>query len=289
MLAEHPGPTGIVAKLADADVPLFSPLLAQAPVPIQVLPASRTASFSMRWAGERRLLRVEAVGDPFTPEQLSGVLSGDGASALPRPGTPVSRPAGESPGKPWVHLAPLLRSDFPDETIQMLSETGFLISYDGQGLVRVPELGDLAVDERFHPGILDCISVLKLDELEADVVAGGSFDLQAAKRLRVPEILVTLGDRGCDLYADEGMTHLPLAVPPASSSRSPEIPDSSGEAPAIQPEIPGPQSVGAGDVFVVAYVCERAQGTSPVDAARRAGEVVAERLRARLSRRHAWP
>src|SRR5438309_7852214 len=121
-----------------------------------------TASFSFRYENEHRLMEVDHVGDAWTPEDVA---------ALP-------------PGA-WVHVAPLLRSDFPAETLRALAR-GRRLSLDGQGLVRVGETGPLQLDTNFDPALLEHVQILKLAEEEAEVVG-------AVDRLGVPEILVTYG------------------------------------------------------------------------------------------------
>ncbi|OPE55978.1 hypothetical protein BV510_02375, partial [Mycolicibacterium diernhoferi] len=62
-------------------------------------------------------------------------------------------------------------------------------------------------------------------EDEAVIVADGPFDLAAAERLGVPEILVTYGSEGCDIYRDGTVatgvtTFLPDRSSAATSSGS---------------------------------------------------------------------
>ena len=60
-------------------------------------------------------MRLEAIGDTWE------------ASDLPELPTSVR----------WVHVAPLARSDFPARTLATLARR-YRISFDAQGLVRVP-------------------------------------------------------------------------------------------------------------------------------------------------------
>ncbi|PRC60065.1 carbohydrate kinase, partial [Mycobacterium sp. ITM-2017-0098] len=80
------------------------------------------------------------------------------------------------PDTTWVHLAPLLRTDFPAETLALLSARGHRVAYDGQGLVRADRLGPLIEDRHFPADLLLHLDVLKLAEDEAVVVADGPFD-----------------------------------------------------------------------------------------------------------------
>lgn len=226
----------IVTRFAESDRALFEPLIAGLGVPVTTLAARTTSAFGFRYSGEERAMTVEAIGDPWTP---------DDAAAVDR----TAR---------WVHVAPLVRSDFPPETLAGLAAYGRTVSYDGQGLVRVAQLGPLTLDAAFAPDLLASVTVLKLAEDEALVVAGGRFEGRHAAALGVPEVLVTLGSAGCVLHTADGVVHVPAAWP-----------------------VHGVQTTGAGDVFMVAYGAARCDGAAAVDAARSASEVVARMLEER--------
>jgi sugar/nucleoside kinase (ribokinase family) len=150
----------------------------------------------------------------------------------------------------WIHVAPLLRSDFPAETLAALAR-GRHLSLDGQGLVRAAETGPLRLDADFDPAMLEHVQILKLAEEEAEVV--GAIDA-----LGVPEVLVTFGERGSRVYykgrSDE-VGAWPVAVDPT----------------------------GSGDAFSAAYLAGRSQGMAPVSAARQATGVVGALLTGRLT------
>ena len=225
----------VVGRLARVDAGLFQPVLDEHGPLIAPLWGPETSSFGLRYGVGERLMTVEAVPGPWTEGEIdeAGIRTS------------------------WVHLAPLLRSDFPARLLEALVERGHRISYDGQGLVRVPELGPLRLDADFDRGLLRSIEVLKLSDVEAEVVAGGEFDEAVARDLGVAEILVTLGAAGCDLYLEGSLEHLPTTA------------------------VPDVQSTGAGDTFMVAYVSDRAAGIEPLTAARRANEMVAAMLEKR--------
>ena len=94
----------------------------------------------------------------------------------------------------WLHVGPVLRSDFPAETLAELA-AGRRLSYDGQGLVRRPEPGPLAARRRLRPALLEHVSILKLAEEEA-IAAAGSLEPAALAALGPREVLVTFGSRG---------------------------------------------------------------------------------------------
>jgi sugar/nucleoside kinase (ribokinase family) len=147
-------------------------------------------------------------------------------------------------------VRPLLRSDFPAETLAALAK-GRRLSLDGQGLVRVSDEGPLRLDSNFDPAVLEHIQVLKLAEEEAEVVG-------AVDELGVPEVLVTYGARGSRVYY---------------KGRSEEV----GAWPVTA------DPTGSGDAFSAAYLAGRSRGLTPVSAARRATAVVGALLTGKAS------
>jgi sugar/nucleoside kinase (ribokinase family) len=187
-------------------------------LPVVMLPGTSTTSFSLAYDGEARDMSVEDIGDAWTP--------GD---------------AGVLPAGAWVHVAPLLRSDFPVETLAAFAQ-GRRLSLDGQGLVRVAETGRLRLDADYDAAVLSHVQILKLAEEEAEVVG-------AVDKLGVPEVLVTYGVRGSTVYADGRKEHVgawPVAADPT----------------------------GSGDAFSAAYLVARSKGLTPVSSARKATAVV---------------
>jgi sugar/nucleoside kinase (ribokinase family) len=225
----------IVTRYAEADRALFEGPVASLGVPVTILRAKHTSGFDHAYAGETRSTTVTEIGDSWTPDDAEHV----------------------DRGVTWVHVGPLLRSDFPPDAIAALARGGRRVSLDAQGLVRAPRLGPLVQDAGFDPRLLDSVSVLKLSEEEASIVAGGRFDASSARALGVDEILVTLGSHGEDVWVDGVVTHVPTTP------------------------VLGVETTGAGDAFMVAYVSARHDGASPVDAARAGSALVAEMLTAR--------
>lgn len=194
-------------------------------LPIVLLPGKTTTTFSFHYDGAVRMMTVEQQGDAWTPKA-----------------------AGSVPPGGWVHVAPLLRSDFPAETLAALAR-GRRLSLDGQGLVRVPEPGPLRLDADFDPAMLEHVRILKLAEEEADVIG-------AVDRLGVPEVLVTYGERGSTVYAGgrkEDIGTWPVTADPT----------------------------GSGDAYSAAYLAARSRGLAPVSAARSATAAVAAVLSGR--------
>ncbi len=196
-------------------------------LPLVMLPGTRTTSFSFYYDGDVRVMTVEQPGDTWAPGDADAVALGA-----------------------WVHVAPLLRSDFPAETLAALAR-GRRLSLDGQGLVRVAEPGPLRLDANFDPALLEHLQILKLAEEEAEVIG-------AVDRLGVPEVLVTYGPRGSCVYVGgraEDVGAWPVAADPT----------------------------GSGDAFSAAYLAGRSQGLTPASAARRATALVGALLTRRVS------
>jgi sugar/nucleoside kinase (ribokinase family) len=234
----HPG--HVVARLSRDDLPLFQPVFDRYGELISPLWTPRTSSFALRYHEGGRRLNVNSIGEPWAESEID-----------------AARVATE-----WVHLAPLLRGDFPLEFLVAMRARGHRISLDGQGLVRIPRLGPLRLDGEFDREILDPIEVLKLNQAEADALAGGPFDTPTATRLGIAEVLVTFGAGGCDLYLAGERHHIPARA------------------------VDDVQTTGSGDAFLVSYLGDRAGGVDPLRAAERASSVVAEML---LERRAGEP
>jgi sugar/nucleoside kinase (ribokinase family) len=148
----------------------------------------------------------------------------------------------------WVHVGALFHGEFPAETLAALRETGARLSFDGQGLVRPARLGPLELEPDAPPDVLRHLTVLKLSEDEAKALVG-RLEERSLSALGVPEVIVTLGSRGCLLVARRRLVHVPadpLDVDPT----------------------------GAGDTFAAAYVVERSRGRAPRQAAERATKLV---------------
>src|SRR5712692_3092834 len=156
-------PAIVVAKCAAPDRPTLLPPLIRLGLPVLWRDSTATAAFSFCYDGEGRQMVVEAIADPWTPDELE---------------LPLAR---------WVHVAPLARSDFPPETLAALAR-GRRISLDGQGLVRPARTGLLEPNADYDPDLLRSVSILKLSEDEAELLLDG-LDERALRRLGVPEIV----------------------------------------------------------------------------------------------------
>lgn len=228
----------IVTRCAHGDRALLEEALGLGPG-LTIVPSEQTSGFDHEYEAETRTTTVTNLGDSWAPEDAAR-LADDVRS---------------------IHVAPLLRGDFPPETLAVFASGGRVVSLDAQGLVRKRRLGPLVQNADFDPAVLAAVSVLKLSEEEAGIVAGGAFDSTTARRLGVAEILVTFGSHGEDLWLGGEVTHVPTT-------------------PVLDVE-----TTGAGDAFMVAYVTARDDGAAPVDAAAKASALVARMLTNRKSER----
>ena len=229
----------IVTRFRAADAGLFEPALDGLGAPVALLSASATSGFSLDYVGEEREMGVTEIGETWRRADADALAS----------------------EVAWVHVAPLLRSDFPAGTLAALA-AGRRVSLDGQGLVRVPKVGRLEIDAGYDRALLEHVTALKLSEEEAQVVAGGPFGAEAAAALGVPEVLLTLGSHGSVVFVDGDETFVPAAWP-----------------------VLGVQTTGAGDAFMVGYAVARVDGEDPVGAAGLASRLVAEMLEERRGER----
>ena len=215
----------IVTRCGPRERDAYARSLSALGLPVVLLSGRETTSFSFHYDGDVRVMSVDEPGDSWTPADTEAVPPGA-----------------------WVHVAPLLRSDFSAQTLAALGR-GRRISFDGQGLVRRRERGPLRLDTDFDPGLLDHVQILKLAEEEADIVG-------AVDKLGVPEVVVTYGPRGARVHSNgrsENVGAWPIAADPT----------------------------GSGDAFAAGYLAGRAQGLTPLSAARRATAVVAALLSGR--------
>jgi sugar/nucleoside kinase (ribokinase family) len=142
-------------------------------LPVTWYESARTAAFRFRYAGSgRRIMRLEAVGEPWSPEDA--VLA-----------------VGEAH---WVHVGALVRTDFPARTLAALAGEERKLLVDAQGLVRTPALGPLRTNGAIGD-VLRYVSILKLDVDEAKALVG-SADPDRLLSLDVKEVILTLGPKG---------------------------------------------------------------------------------------------
>jgi sugar/nucleoside kinase (ribokinase family) len=217
-------PAVVRAKCAEDDRSrLLPPLEALGPA-VEWRPGETTAMYAFSYDGEVRTMEVRELGSPWPPEDVEGL------------------------GAEWVHVGALYRGEFVVETLAALADAGARLSFDGQGLVRPARVGPLELEPEPDTAFLRYVSVLKLSEEEALALVGG-LDERPLSELGVPEVIVTLGSRGCILVERNRLVHIPadsLDVDPT----------------------------GAGDAFAAAYLVARSRGHAPRRAAKRATRLV---------------
>ena len=228
----------IFAKCGQDERARFQRRLASVGLPASLSVGTTTTGFSFSYdASGARAMHVDAVGDPWRlDEPAHGLLR----------------------RVDWLHVSPLLRSDFDAAALERLG-AGRRLLLDAQGLVRVPRPGPLTLDAGFDPDMLRHVAILKLAEEEARVLAGDAEPASLAA-LGVPEVLLTLGAEGAVVIVDG----VPERIPARPVDR-------------------GVDPTGAGDAFAVSYLAARADGHAPGSAARRATALVAALLLGRAA------
>jgi sugar/nucleoside kinase (ribokinase family) len=183
----------LVCRSAAEDRAALVPRLEELGFPVAWQAAERTTRFSFHYEGDRRIMRIDALGDAWTPADIEGW-------------------AGAAIGNaPWVIVGALTRGDFPVETFAALTARGHRLVVDAQGLVRHARVGPLVSDGSFDRGILRHITALKLNDEEAEDLCGGT-DEQSLRSLGIPEIVLTLGSEGAVIISGEVTTRVE-AVP----------------------------------------------------------------------------
>ncbi|MEN3340713.1 MAG: hypothetical protein V7644_117 [Actinomycetota bacterium] len=201
------------------------------PASLSVGETTTAFSFSYDDSGTRRM-HVDAVGDPWRLDEPPPAL-------LRR--------------VDWLHVGPLLRSDFDAAALERLG-SGRRLLLDAQGLVRVPERGPLRLDAAYDADLLRHVSILKVAEEEALVLTGDT-DPGSLASLGVPEVLLTRGAEGATVILHGRAERIPA-----------------------RPVENGADPTGAGDAFAISYLAARAEGHAPPSAARRATALVAALL-----------
>jgi sugar/nucleoside kinase (ribokinase family) len=221
----------VVAKCGGDERAAFLRKLALLGIPVALVCRGETTAFSFSYDAEKnRTMHVDVLGEPWQEDELPLRLLGR---------------------VEWLHVAPLLRGDFPPEALERLAR-GRRLLLDAQGLVRVRQIGPLELDASFDRDVLRHVSVLKLAEEEARAIVGDD-DLEELRALGVPEVVVTFGLRG-SLVLTRSLAERVRAYPVDADP------------------------TGAGDAFTIAYAGARAAGHGPVSAARRATALVASLL-----------
>lgn len=187
---EHSLDVRLVTRCAPEDRELLLVPLEEFGLPVTWRPARETQAFSFHYEGERRIMEIVGLGDPWTPDDVEGW---------------VAQAIGDTE---WILLGALTRADFPPETLAALRRDRRLLLVDAQGLVRRGTLGPLVRDGGVPPESWTSVRAVKLNENEAKILAG-STEPRDLRRLCVPEVVLTLGSQGTFVVTADRADHVP--------------------------------------------------------------------------------
>lgn len=227
----------LIASLAVSEMSVTDDLRAKG-VDVEVVPSRHSVYFENIYGEnqDNRTQRVLAKADPFTVQALK-----------------------ETDAKIYL-LGALLADDFPLGILKYLSKKG-LIAVDSQGYLReVREQNVYPIDWNNKLETLKYIDILKVNELEMEVLTGMSDVKQAAQQLYdwgVKEVLVTLGSLGSVVYDGKDFYKIPAYKPK-------EIVDATG----------------CGDTYVTGYLYRRAKGAGIEDAGKFAAAMATIKIEA---------
>lgn len=207
----------LVTKVGEGSMPEIEKMR-QAGIDVECFKSRHTVYFENKYGHDsnRRTQRVLAKADPFTVEEMQHLDAR------------------------IYHLGSLLADDFSPEVVECLSKKG-LVSIDVQGYLReVRGEKVYAVDWKDKEEILRVTDIVKLNEYEMEVIAGTDDPRAVARKLAslgVKEVVLTFGDYGSLIYAEDKFYEIP-AYPPV------ELVDATG----------------CGDTFSTGYLYCRSQG-----------------------------
>lgn len=175
----------IAAACAETDRAHLVPPLEELGLPVRWYRSETTTAYTFHYEGDRRVMRQEAVGDPWSPKRaLEGAADAT-----------------------WVHVGALVRTDFPSTTLAALAADGRRLLVDAQGLVRTASLGPLRTDGAIGDALRH-VEILKLNDEEAETLVG-SAEPERLRTLDVPEVLLTLGSQGSFVVTADRIAHVP--------------------------------------------------------------------------------
>jgi sugar/nucleoside kinase (ribokinase family) len=175
----------VAASCKAEDWAVLVPHLDRFTLPVRWYESPTTASYSFHYEGDRRIMRQDAVGEPWSAEQAVEAV-GDAR---------------------WIHVGALVRTDFPEETLAALAREGRRLLVDAQGLVRTADLGPLRTDAEIG-NALRHVHILKLNDEEAETLVG-TAEPKALAELGVPEVILTLGSHGAYVVAGDEIAEVP--------------------------------------------------------------------------------
>ena len=187
----------VVTKLAPEDAALLSEMRLEK-IDVSCSNSAATTVFENlydRAEPDRRIQRVTAVAEPFTPSDLGNLRAR------------------------FFHLGPLTNRDLGPKMLKEASARG-KVALDAQGLVRKIQGGQIrgVKPEGWAEwkAALARVCILKVNESEARILSGQSDPGLAAQQLALlgpREVIVTLGSKGSLIFHDR-RCHLIDPVPP---------------------------------------------------------------------------
>jgi len=207
----------LVTSLAESEMAVVDDLRAKG-VDTHVVPSRHSVYFENIYGEnqDNRTQRVLAKADPFTTDALKNINAR------------------------YYLLGALLADDFSLDMVKSLSKKG-LIAIDSQGYLReVRNRNVYPVDWQDKLETLKHVHILKVNELEMEVLTGLTDVRQAARQLYdwgVREVLVTLGSLGSVIYDGNHYYNIPAYKPH-------QVVDATG----------------CGDTYVTGYIYKRAKG-----------------------------
>lgn len=213
----------LVTALAQQEMQVVSDLRTKG-IALKVFPSVHTVYFENIYP-ENQNLRIQKVAqkaDAFTIAQLAGIDA------------------------KIFHLGPLLADDIPVDIIRILSRKA-MVSLDVQGYLREVRNGNVcAIDWAVKKEVLQYVHILKANESEMELLTGSTDVYQAAKVLSdwgVKEVVITLGNMGSVIYADDIFYRIPAYTP-----------------------VSVVDATGCGDTYMAGYLYQRVRGANPQEA-----------------------
>ena len=188
----------LAARCASADAEIVLTPLEETGLPLVWQPGRVTTAFSFHYEGERRVMAVEAVGDPWTPEDVDRL----GRAGAGRSGLGARR------------RSPPLRLRDGDAADDRCRRTQPSRRRAGSRPARRDRAARSAT-ARSTPDVLRTVQALKLSEAEARLLAGG-VDVAALRSLGVPEVVLTLGSAGSLVVTSDRAEHVAADRVPVS-------------------------------------------------------------------------
>lgn len=221
----------LVTKVGEESMPEIEKMSREG-IDVVCHPSRHSVYFENKYGADtnRRTQRVLAKADPFQRQEVEQLEAR------------------------VFHLGSLLADDFPIDVVETLSGKG-LISIDVQGYLRetIPTDADGAWSVRAcswkdKERVLAMTDILKLNEYEMQVITDSNDPHTVARRLAalgVREVVLTFGDYGSLIYADDRFFEVPAYKPQ-------HLVDATG----------------CGDTYSAGYLYCRAQGMSYAESGR---------------------